>query len=115
MPFFSFATKYFDALHTTADERPVWRIWVSNHKHSTLINPAGGRVYGYVWHDRKANCYYPMIVLPLWRALPLIFARQGWVASLMPFPRVGLHFPRKRLCAEYARWFVEHVLDGGSF
>jgi hypothetical protein len=114
MPLFRFAKKYFRPFRFSADHRPVWRFWVWNGDQAALINPASGRVHAYIWHD-GCRKYYPTIILPVWRALPLILRREGWVISLLPFPRIGLDFFRvKAGSIAVAKQFVEYVLDTGG-
>jgi hypothetical protein len=110
---FNFATKYFGAVWFTHDDRPIRSFWVSDGEQATLINPASGRVHAYVLHDGYGK-YYPTIILPLWRALPLILKQRGWITSILPFPRLGLDFVRvKSDSIAEAQEFVESVLDTG--
>ena len=113
MPLFDFATKYFSAGLSAADNSPIWRFWVSDGDQAALINPDSGRVHAYVWHDGYGK-YYPTIILPVWRALPLILKQESYVTSLLPFPRLGLEFFRiKSDSIALAQEFVEYVLDTG--
>lgn len=114
MPLFRFVTKYFRAMCFADDHSPIWRFWVSDGEQATLINPASGRVHAYVWHDGCGK-YYPTVILPLWRALPLIWSREGWLISLLPFPRIALDFLRLQSTSiALAQQFVEYVLETGA-
>jgi hypothetical protein len=112
MPLLSFVTKYFEASSFADDDSPIWRFWVSDGDHAALVNPASGRMHAYVWHDGYGK-YYPTIILPVWRALPLILKQESYVISLLPFPRLGLEFFRiKSDSIVLAQEFVEYVLAG---
>jgi hypothetical protein len=111
MSVFGFITTYFRAGRSTDDHRPIWRIWVTDGEEATYINPLSGRVHAYVWHDGYGKLY-PTIILPFWRALPLIWRREGVVASLLPFPRVAMEFRRvKSRHIEAAQEYVEYLLS----
>ncbi len=111
---FSFITQYFEAERFTHDDRPIWRFWVSDGEQATLISPASGRMHAYVWHDGYGK-YYPTIILPLWRALPLIWNRKAMLVSLLPFPRLALDFFRFRSDSILpAQEYVESVLGTGA-
>jgi hypothetical protein len=114
MPLFSFAKKYFEASCFADNDSPIWRFWISDGDQAALINPASGRVHAYVWHDGYGK-YYPTIILPVWRALPLILKQESYVISLLAFPRLGLEFFRiKSDSIVLAQEFVECVLETGK-
>lgn len=111
MRLFNFITQYFEAARSADDHRPIWRFWVSDGEEATLINPVSGRVHAYVWHDGYGK-YYPTIILPLWRAVPLICKRDGEVVSLLSFPRVAMQFYRLRSRSiAAAQEYVEYMLS----
>jgi hypothetical protein len=114
MKLFGFATKYFRAACSDEEHRPIWRFWVSSGNQAAFINPVSGRVHAYVWHDGYGK-YYPTIILPMWKAVPLLCKRHGWIVSLLPFPRVALDFVRlKSDSIVPAQKFAEYVLENGA-
>lgn len=108
--------RYFSAQRYAddAEHTPIWAVWVTNGEEATLINPASGRVYGYVCHD-GCRKYYPTVFVSPWRAWQLLRRHQGHVVSLLPFPRLAIEcFRVKSASIEGAQDYVEEILGSAD-
>jgi hypothetical protein len=105
---------YFEASDYAEDDSPIWRIWVTDGEEAAYINPMSGRVHGYVWHDGYGK-YHPTVIVSPWRALRLLRQREGWVVSLLPFPRIAIECCRlKSDTIQLSQEYVEELLGSGK-
>ncbi len=91
---FNSLKQLFSTRRKATDGSPLPKIWVSNKRQATLINPESGRVYAYVRDDRCT-----LIVSPF-RALYLILEDGAELVSLLAFPRCTVEVARLRGFAE---------------
>jgi hypothetical protein len=63
--------------------------WLGDQDSQVLVDLASERVLAYVWHDGCGK-YHPTVYVSFVRALRIIASNEGFLVSLLPFPRCGV-------------------------
>lgn len=105
--------QYFSARRFADDHTPIRAIWITDGEEAAFLDPASGRVHGHILHDGYGKYSTTVYVSP-WLALRLLRQHEGYVVSLLPFPRIGIECGQvKSECVDTAQAYVERILGLG--
>jgi hypothetical protein len=82
--------------------------WLGDEDKSVLLDLASERVLALVQHD-GCRKYHPTVYVSFVRALRIMAKREGFLVSLLPFPRCGVELYQLRSMID-AEEFVELML-----
>lgn len=70
-------------------------VWIGDQNRRVLVDLAPERVLAYVQHD-GCRKYHPTVYVSFVRALRIIAIGEGFLVSLLPFPRCGVELYQLR-------------------